>query len=117
MTSNKSAASFASPARTAFSCAALERCIATLVSCALGVALFLSGTVTAQAAIVEQAPVIDGFFNNNPTIGRGAIIPLAHFRRNGRWERFSLKPQGFPQSERDAQNKRSKGWPGIQRGR
>src|SRR3989338_4796157 len=80
MTSNKSAASFASPARTAFSCAALERCIATLVSCALGVALFLSGTVTAQAAIVEQAPVIDGFFNNNPTIGGGAIIPLAQFR-------------------------------------
>lgn len=36
--------------------------------------------VPVHAAIIEQAPVIDGFFENNPTIGGGAIMPLAKFR-------------------------------------
>ncbi|MBI4121980.1 MAG: Ig-like domain-containing protein, partial [Parcubacteria group bacterium] len=42
--------------------------------------LFFGGVLPAHAAIIEQAPVIDGFFENNPTIGGGAIMPLAKFR-------------------------------------
>ncbi|MDO8594424.1 MAG: Ig-like domain-containing protein [bacterium] len=37
-------------------------------------------TPIAHAAITEQAPVFDGFFENNPTIGGGAIMPLVKFR-------------------------------------
>src|SRR3989344_7436179 len=34
----------------------------------------------ANAAITEQAPPIDGFFENNPTIGGGAVMSLVQFR-------------------------------------
>src|SRR3989338_1140724 len=43
-------------------------------------AFLFVGVVPVHAAIIEQAPVIDGFFENNPTIGGGAILPLAKFR-------------------------------------
>ncbi len=43
-------------------------------------ALLFAGAAPVHAAIIEQAPVIDGFFENNPTIGGGAILPLAKFR-------------------------------------
>lgn len=43
-------------------------------------ALLLFAPKFAHAAITEQAPPIDGFFENNPTIGGGAILPLAKFR-------------------------------------
>ena len=43
-------------------------------------AFLFVGAVPVHAAIIEQAPVIDGFFENNPTIGGGAILPLAKFR-------------------------------------
>ena len=42
--------------------------------------LLAVGAAPAYAAITEQAPPIDGFFENNPTIGGGAILPLAKFR-------------------------------------
>ena len=43
-------------------------------------ALLFAGAVPVHAAITEQAPPIDGFFENNPTIGGGAVMPLAKFR-------------------------------------
>jgi len=44
-------------------------------------ALFIfAGAIPAHAAIVEQAPIFDGFFDNNPTIGGGAVLPLTRFR-------------------------------------
>ena len=42
--------------------------------------LFFASTIPVHAAITEQAPPIDGFFENNPTIGGGAVMPLAKFR-------------------------------------
>lgn len=56
-------------------------CVALKVSVLFFAAYFLFiGAQSAHAAIMEQAPVIDGFFENNPTIGGGAILPLAKFR-------------------------------------
>src|SRR3989344_631245 len=48
--------------------------------CAFSLVAFLAGASIAEAAVTEQAPPIDGFFENNPTIGGGAVLPLAKFR-------------------------------------
>lgn len=59
----------------------LTRVLAMVGGCLLLVAtLFLAGAVTVDAAITEQAPAIDAFFENNPTIGGGAVMSLAQFR-------------------------------------
>jgi len=50
------------------------------LACFFIFAAFLLFAGTAHAAITEQAPPIDAFFENAPTIGGGAIMPLVQFR-------------------------------------
>ena len=49
----------------------------------LGIAAIFSlttGATVTHAAITEQAPPIDAFFENNPTIGGGSVMPLVQFK-------------------------------------